>query len=229
MGLSILLNLYCRWRGYRIGPVDSPAEMARHNRLVQEVFFKANLFDSPNTPLLPHDSRSISRSFMARQRQSPVGALTVVQNPVELPVEEFFNVRLPPNVLRNQLAEVTRFVIEPEHRIQDPALSMALLNAALNYSRHNGIRWWIWCAPSVFLWGFQSYFQDCQVLNQLPPRPAQLALREGREAYFDPARAIRVVLVDLDTISMTDAAIKVLDRRKKRLASRRVRSLRRAA
>ena len=219
-GLMKVMDVLTWWHGYRIQSVKQASDWEQHNQLVQKLFYEAGFFDSADTPLIEESAATTCSSFLARYRTEPIGAVTVLQNATQLPLQEFFHVELPARVRRDQVAEVTRFVIERDHRTKHAAVSNALLKAALNYSRHNGIRWWIMCAPSMFLWGFQAYFEDCEVLEQLPLLPQQIAVRQGREAYFHSSRAIRVAVVDLHSIRVTGAAIEMFRRRRLRRTRR---------
>ncbi len=216
VGFSKAMDVYCWSRGVRIAPTKTMHDMRQHDWLVQKIFYESGIFDSRETRLVEEPAEAKSECFLVRRKSEPIGAITVIQNPVLLPVQEFFNIQLPEDVERDRIAEITRFVIEREHRKQDPAVSVGLLKAALSYSRQQNIRWWIWCAPSVFLWGFQKYFQRWQILPQLPPDPRQIASRKGRESYFDPARAICVVLVDLQSVNITKSAFEILRRHRRR-------------
>ncbi len=206
-------------RRYRVGPVVGESEIERHDRLVQKLFYQAGIFDSADTPLAEKADEAMIQRFLARHKNEPIGGLSIVRSPGEFPVEQFFNVELPTDLERSQIAELTRFVIEPEHRRKNGLVAIKLLQSALTYSRKNQIRWWIWCAPSVFLWGLQSYFGKAIVLKQLPLTAEQEKMRIGRESYFDASRAIRVVLIDLDTISITNSGIEFVKRWRRRSRS----------
>lgn len=205
-GLSRCMYVFCWFRGYRIAPTNGPRELEQHDEFVKRIFYEAGLYESLDTPLANEPQDASCRSFLARYKNDPIGAVTVIQNPRRLPIERFFRIQLPDHVERGQVAELTRFAVERKHRTQRPTVSLGLLNAALYYSRQKNVRWWIWCAPSLFLWGFQAYFKNCLILEQLPLESPQIEMRRGREAYFDPARSVQVVLVDLQSVSMARAA-----------------------
>ena len=214
--LSTGFSTYSRLRGFTIGRVDGAFRKTCHDQLVQKIFFESGYFESADTPLAELTAGMADCSFLVERKNRAVGAVTLLESTTIFPVEEFFNIRLPEDVRREEVAELTRFVIERDFRRQDPVVSVKLLQAALVHSRRRGIRWWIWCGPSVFLWGFQAFFQHPRVLEQLPLTKDQVEMRKGRESYFSESKALRVVLIDLDSISLTNSALEMLRRRKLR-------------
>ena len=142
-----------------------------------------------------------------RKHKVAVGALSVVENPRQLPVDQFFRVDWPDDIDRSRTAELTRYVLDAASRRKDPALQLQIMQAALRYSvEQRNLRWWVFCMPALSLLGFLEYFQDVRVLGQLPPGAAQLAMRTGRDSYFLPSRDLQIMLVDLDSISVRRAA-----------------------
>lgn len=203
--LSNLMSQLCFWYRCRIRQVRTQEDLENHDRIVQAIFFKSGIFESEDTELAPELPDSVSAQFVAWLKGRQAGAVTVIQHPDRLPVQEYFNIKLPDYVDPNRLAEITRLVVADECRIQPPVVSMGLLNAAVRYSRKRKIRWLVCCFPSFFIWGFQVFFKHCVTLEQLPLEPYQAEKRKGRESYFAQSRSIRVILIDLESIDMTRA------------------------
>lgn len=201
-----LMSQLCFWYRCRIREVKTEADLKDHDRIVTEIFVESGIFDSTDTELAPDSPGSKSGRFVAKLKSRLAGAVTVIRNPDRLPVQEYFNIRLPDYVVTSQLAEVTRFVVAKDSRIQPPVVSIGLLNQALRYSRRQKIRWLVFCLPSFFMWGFQVFFKHCETLEQLPLEQHQMEKRKGRESYFSQSRAIRVFLIDLESVDMFRAA-----------------------
>ncbi len=221
-GLSTLMNSWCALSGIRTARITTPDERIEHDGLVQRIFYQAGYYQSPDTQLLPDLPDSHVERFLVRKQNVAVGALSLIENQHQLPVDQFFCVDWPDDVDRSATAEVTRYVLDERARSRDPALQAQILHAALRYSvERRNLRWWVFCVPSVYLLGFLQYFQDFRVLQQLPPGAPQMAMREGRESYFLPSRELRITLVDLNSISVRGAAgiiwKRYLKRRRKRL------------
>lgn len=200
--ISIGLTTYWVLHRYRIFRVRDSAAQQRHDKIVKKIFYEAGYFDSPDEELSPEKPGTTYTNFLATYRGGSVGAISVVESDERLPVQEFFNVQLPPDVEINDVAEITRYVIESKFRVPPHVVSLGLMNSALLYSRKQKTRWWIWCGSSYLLLGIQSLFSKSIILKQLPLEPQHIAKRIGREAYFENARSIRVVLIDLESIDL---------------------------
>lgn len=208
--------------GYSISRVKGPETTRIHDGLVKKIFYESGIFDSKEVELSPLQHGSVAQSVLCefgRQRE-PVGAITLIQNDRQLPVQEYFNIRIPADVDRSQLAELTRYVISNEHR-GVPIVSNGLLNAAFDYSKQNGIRWWVCCFPSVLAVSFKAFFQQSILLEQHELTPEHREKRRGREAYFAKNRAVCVLLIDLHSVSKSAAAIRFFKRLRSRNASKR--------
>ena len=205
-GLFQTMRWYCRARGFRVYQCRSDRDRERHDGLVREQFFRAGFFASPETPLLEEAPGSCVESFLAVRKCQPVGAISIVTHPAVLPVESMFNISIPGNVDRKQLGEITRLVIDRNSRQPHSIVSRGLLHHALIHSRRQNIRWWVWVAPSMFLWGIQSSFATCRILPQKEPTSSQRNIRAGRESFFDSSRNLRVVLLDTHSIRVNAIA-----------------------
>lgn len=200
--ISFGLACYCFFHRYRVFRVRDSKNQKRHDSIVKKIFYESGFFDSPDEELSPEKPGTTYTNYLASYRGGPVGAISVVESEDRLPVQEFFNVKLPPDVDISEVAEVTRYVVESKFRVPPQIVSIGLMNSALLFSRRRKTRWWIWCGSSYLLFGLQVFFKKSIILEQLPLEPEQVAKRVGREAYFENNRSIRVVLIDLESIDL---------------------------
>ena len=207
------LDAFYQSNGYEFLRVTNPHDAETCSLLVQEVFHDQGFFPSKDTPLKSEAADWDTTLFMARHHGEPIGTLRLIRSPLALPVDLFANFDWPPTVRRSRTAEFGRFVIKRTHRKSRSLVTFGLMKEAMKFSRENAVRWWIGCAPSMLLLGFQFYFPTLQILPQSEPLPEHLEYRVGREHYFDSNQVIRIFLIDIQEISAAELSAKILSHR----------------
>ena len=207
-----ILQSYFKRKGYRFTRAENPEQEMAACLYAKKVFDQSGFYESADEPEPPEENGATSTYFLAWKNDELVGTLELVQHLCELPVEVFFNFDFP-NLPRQNVAELTRFAVAPEHRGRNPVVAVGLLSAALRFSIDQEIRWWIGCTQSFLLQSFNTLFQDLKTLPEKPPAAKQIRFRKGRDGFFAPSRALRIFLIDTWSVSFADAGKKMIMRR----------------
>ena len=59
-------------------------------------------------------------------------------------------------------------------------VSLGMLDQAVRHAQRMDARWMVWCGPSLFLWGFRSFFRETRMVKELEPLPEHHEARKGR-------------------------------------------------
>lgn len=197
--LKLVLRILLRLKGYRTHIVKSSEEEIRTINFTNSILSSEGYPEGYLKMLTRYYNNSVV--FVIYHKHKLVGSLRLFDPTEPSRILDFWNVSFPSNIRRSEYREMGSLVIDRNYRGRSRWAMTGLLNIVYDYSRKNGVKYWLASAYQAKFSRFKRMNPSCRIMETLEPTESQLAYREHYSDFFDEAKAAIVFVFHLNGAS----------------------------